>query len=463
MVEEAIKWVKQNWVFSLVIMAFVSTQLLLIAAIWQKPLFWDSSVYIATGKYIYTLGEYGFWSSLRGPGVPLLIGLFWKLGLPTIGFPRLVWMGVSAAGIAVFYVLTYRMYGKTQAIATASIVAASHAYYFFTPEVLTGIPSSIMIFTSLYMAIRERYVPGGILAAAAFLFRYPAALVGLAAVVYIAARGLSERELRQPIIDAFKFSAAFGVVIAPYMVFLHFNHGSMLEPFLRSASSTASVGSQFAALGYYLVEAVKVNPLNLFLPVGLYAVFRERDWKYGGFLSGLAVFYLFFGLFPLKIERYILPFLPLIALFSARGIAEAGERFNITRFRMEQLLAGAFVVIFSFSFMSTYEAYTWENPERDKFFSNVSTLEGDVATNDPRANLYADFRYHPIPPRQGLNILESKGDRIDHWAINGCYWDCRGDQSCVQEVENFEGQLEQKYRKSFELEGGSCNYTIYGR
>lgn len=454
------------------IAAFISTQLFLIAAIWDKPMFWDSSIYIATGKYIYSLGEYGFWSSFRGPGVPLLIGLFWKLGMPIIGFPRLLWMVVSAAGITVFYVLGKSLFGRMEAVAAAGIVAASHAYYFFTPEVLTGIPSSILIFSCLYMVARERYIPAGALAAAAFIFRYPAALVGPAAVLFIIARGLSERQgFRDLFLDLLKFSGAVIAVISPYMAFLQLKHGWMFKPFLESASFTASAGTTYNAGLYYLLEAVKTNPLNFFLPLGVYAVIHQRNWRYGAFLSGLAVFYVFFSSFPLKIERYILPFLPLMAVFSARGISEAAEfadrKLDRSFFSTERTLwmtVAAVLLVMGASFYTTYNSFNYARPaEQKEYFNAVSGLEGEVATNDPRTNLYADFRYHPLPPGVVLDILESRGDEVDHWVINGCYWDCRGVEECEQRLSTFEQRLESRYGKSFEASRDTCTYAIYSR
>lgn len=468
----AVDWLKNNREFAVIIAAFVSTQLFLIASIWNKPMFWDSSIYIATGKYIYSLGEYGFWSSYRGPGVPLLIGLFWKLGMPTIGFPRLVWMMVSATGITVFYSLSDRLFGRNEAILTAGILAASHAYYFFTPEILTGIPSSILIFACLYMVTREKYIPAGMLAAAAFIFRYPAALVGPAAVLFIIARGLKQRQgFRQLFIDLSKFSGVVIVVISPYMAFLQLKHGWMFKPFLESASFTASAGTTYNAGLYYLVQGVKTNPLNIFLPVGIYAVVRERNWKYGAFFSGLVLFYGFFSTFPLKIERYILPFLPLMAVLSARGIREAIEFSEnkidhrmFSKSRAVWLTVAAILVVLGASFYTTYNSSNYARPvEQKKYFSAVSGLEGTVATNDPRTNLYADFRYHPLPPGAVLDILDSREDEVDHWVINGCYWDCRGVGECEQRLATFEERLDKKYGKSFEAQRDTCNYAIYSR
>ncbi len=457
------EWLEQNWMLSVIIAAFILGQLVLIAAIWQKPLLWDSSIYIATGKYIYSMGEYGFWSALRGPGVPMIIGLFWKLGMPMLGYPRLVGLGVSAIGIGIFYTLTDRLFGRTEAIATAGIVAASHVYYFFTPEILTGIPSSILIFASLYMVTREKYFPAGVLAASAFLFRYPAALVGVAAVVFILARGIKRGDLRSSINSISRFATAVALIVVPYMLFLQFFEGSMLKPFLVSAGNTAAAGADYTAFAYYLVGAVRSNPLQIFLPVGLYAVFSDRDWNYGAFFSGLVVFYVFFGVFPLKLERYILPFLPVMAVFSARGLLELKERIDLEKIRIEWLLLAAIIAVMSYSFMTTFNAVTWENPDRRKFLGEVSTLEGRIATNDPATNLYADFSYQELPPPELSEIFEEERGEIDHWAINQCYWDCRGNRECLSSIEEFENRLNQRYGKSFEIRGDTCNYVIYSR
>ena len=56
----------------------------------NADLWWDSSVYIGMGKYIYSSGELGLYEASRPLIWPLILGFFWKLGLDVIFFGKLL-------------------------------------------------------------------------------------------------------------------------------------------------------------------------------------------------------------------------------------------------------------------------------------------------------------------------------------------------------------------------------------
>ena len=72
----------------------------------QYPLWWDSQVYVAMGKYIFSHGQLGFWESFRPLVHPLLLGALWKMGLN----PILVGKGLDVlfSTIAVYLVYNPR-------------------------------------------------------------------------------------------------------------------------------------------------------------------------------------------------------------------------------------------------------------------------------------------------------------------------------------------------------------------
>jgi len=56
----------------------------------NADLWWDSSVYLGMGKYVYSFGEVGLYEGSRPLVWPLILGFFWKLGLDPIFFGRLM-------------------------------------------------------------------------------------------------------------------------------------------------------------------------------------------------------------------------------------------------------------------------------------------------------------------------------------------------------------------------------------
>lgn len=444
--------------------AFALGTLVTAVSAWQNPLTWDSSVYTAMGKWIFSSGQYGFWENFRPPMLPALLGSLWRLGVPEVGYPRLLSATVSVAGLATVYLGSRDLFdGKTAALATA-LLASTYTYLFFSVDPLTGIPASILVFAGIYAASRERYLSSGLLLGAAFLTRFPAALAGPAVVAYLLLKGYSNGDHRDAVRSSVVVTAGFFAFTGAYLAVQYYFFGDMLSPFRRSVSITAGAGSSYLYGLSYLLRAAAANPLLALAPLGIYFAAREREWSYAGFGLAFLLFYGFFSSFPLKIDRYMLLFLPLMALLSARGATGLLERApdSFSRERALQVVLALLFLLLAFNSFGVYEANSWVDPEQQEFFSHVSELEGAVASNDPRVNLYADFRYYPLPPGELMQVVDRHGEEIDYWAVNERYWDCRGYPDCEQSMERFEEYLEANATVTSKVLAGSYNYTVYG-
>lgn len=446
---------------AIIIMIFAVAQLAVILEIWSQPLLWDSAVYTAMGKWIFSSGSYGFWENFRPPVLPLLLGLSWNLGLPELGFPRLLSTGISIAGLAVVYHASKDMFDGDVALFAIGILAATHTYFNFSLKPLTGIPAALLIFAGFYLVQGRKPLGGGLLLGAAFLTRFPSALAGPAAIVYLLLEGYSEGEILEGVKDSALVTTGFFALAGAYLLVQYHFFGDLLSPFERSVSITAGAGNDYLFGLMYMIKAVKANPFLLFAPAGIYFAARNREWGYGSFAIGFLALYSFFTSFPLKIERYILLFLPLMALLSARGLKGAEDHLP----RPGQLTKVAFItllLIFSFNAADSFNSHNWENGAQEEFFSEVSELQGTVASNDPRVVLYGDFRYRPLPMGYLIGIAEQHGGEIDYWAINPRYWNCNAD-NCQQDLREFEGYLERNTTITSKILADSHNYTIHSR
>ena len=72
-----------------------------------KPhlVFWDEAVYIAMGKYLWSFGTIGFWEILRPIFLPLLIGVFWKMGFTPLILSELLLLCFAAG----YFLFTYSL------------------------------------------------------------------------------------------------------------------------------------------------------------------------------------------------------------------------------------------------------------------------------------------------------------------------------------------------------------------
>src|SRR3989338_477668 len=73
----------------------------------NADLWWDSSVYLGMGKYIYSLGETGLYEESRPLVWPLILGVFWKFGLDAAFFGRLAVLIFSIGTIISAYFIAF--------------------------------------------------------------------------------------------------------------------------------------------------------------------------------------------------------------------------------------------------------------------------------------------------------------------------------------------------------------------
>ena len=165
---------KTHGLIILIVSLFVGTNLLYA----QKfhNVIWDEAVYLGIGKYLYSFGTVGLWEMIRPIGMPLIIGLFWKLGLPYVFMAELTEIGFSAGVIILTYLITKEFADDFAAATAAFIMAITPVFFLYTGYVLTGIPSTFFILLAFYLFLKDKLAPAGVAAGLASLFRFPQGL-----------------------------------------------------------------------------------------------------------------------------------------------------------------------------------------------------------------------------------------------------------------------------------------------
>ncbi|MFB6204402.1 MAG: glycosyltransferase family 39 protein [Candidatus Nanohaloarchaea archaeon] len=453
--------IRRNRKFLAITGFFAALQLVLMLKVWQKPLIWDSAIYVGMGKYLFTGGSTGLWEVFRPPLLPVVAGALWKIGMPSIGFTRLLALAFSFTGAGAVYFMVRDLYTKREAVTTVTLLLSSSLYFWYSNMLLTGLPASMLLFASLYLVEKENYMAGGALGGLAFLMRFPAAVVGPAAVAYVA---YSYRDDWSTMVEnAAVYTAAFFAVAAPYLLAMHYYYGSMLKPFIRGVAIPAATANTYMFGLYYVFHTLKSSPLLLAFPLGLYAVFRQRERNRYVFLSGLMFSYAFFTVFPHKEARFALLFLPLLALFGARGFESIFEELSDRGFhasRAVKIVVLASAVLMLASFLPAWGQNI--NTNAAEYYRAHSNLTGVVAANDPTIMAYGDIKYFPLPPATLEDSFEKARQKADYFSINSCAWYCTpGNTDCRAEIDQLEKTLEANYTNVFELNGSYCNYSIY--
>ena len=124
--------IKDNILLALILILFLSVYFFHFDP--NADLWWDSSVYIGMGKYIYSAGEVGLYEASRPLVWPLMLGFFWKLGLDVILCGRLLVLIFGVGTIILTYLMAYELFDRKIALLSSLFLAFSPTFVFFYIE-----------------------------------------------------------------------------------------------------------------------------------------------------------------------------------------------------------------------------------------------------------------------------------------------------------------------------------------
>lgn len=451
---------------SILLGLFAALQLALIAHIWNKPLIWDTAIYWAMGKNLFSMGQVGLWENFRPPLLPVLLGGLWKIGMPPVGFTRLLALTISITGAAGTYYMVKDLITKRAAFISLGILLSTFTYFYYTNMLLTGIPASFLVLTSVYLTAKERYITAGLLGGLAFLTRFPAAVIGPAMVLFILYT--YRDDLVAIVKNSALYSVGFFALAGIYLAANWYYLGSVLEPFISGIAVPASNADVYLYGIFYFFHGVKTSPLVLALPAGIYFVVKNREKAYYPFLSAFVFLYGFFTVFPHKEVRFLLIFLPLVGVLSAYAIDRllASEYVESIEFRdkisKEAVFVALAAVIMLGSFGATFNDNRAVNTDAVNYYQAHSDLSGTVAANDASIMAYGDFSYHALPPAVLEGAYENAHDQADYVSINSCAWYCtESNDDCESKIDSLEQDVADRYSEVYSHNGSYCSYNIY--
>lgn len=467
-----VKW-KKHKKFLVMLAAFTIIQLAVVALRWNKPLVWDSSVYVGMGKHIFSFGEIGLWESFRPPLLSLLIGAIWKIGFFFPSLARLIAVAISSVGATAFYKMVERDFGRVTAVYAATILISTSVYLRWGHYLLTGIPAAILVYASIHYAAREKIFRSGLIVSLAFLTRFPAALAAPVAgatllLSIIPLENILEvevtvKDLKELLKKGLMFGTSFSILPLIYFGLNEYHGSGFLAPILSGASVPMLNPDKYLYGLYFLKEAVFANPLLAMMPLGIYFVYKSGSRKFYGYSMGLFTFYIFFTFYPHKEARFMILFLPLLALFAAHGIREIDirDRRILLEITKERLFVSILAIVVIFNAVNVINANTWETPTRNEFVSETSKLNGTVAGLNPAPVVHGDFRFMAVRPEHYENTTERVFRQADYFVMNSCAWYCTPSINSCEQKENELLQRLEEYNKTYEKSSNECRYAIY--
>ncbi len=367
---------------------------------WHE-IWWDSGVYIGMGKYIYSGGDSGLWEHIRPPLLPIVLGLFWKLGLDTVLFGRLLEIVLMGGIVWLTYLLAKHWWDEKTAIVASLIVSLSPIFYYLSFHQYTEIPSTFLVLLALWLFVKEKYLWAGIGIGLAFLAKFPTALY-----LPIILLALAFSKKWKPALHA---TAGFAIIAFPYFIWSAIAYGS---PFATISAAQETIRR---VLGCNVLRAMpwwqyawwlvfSETKLHFLALPGIFALYKKWSKKHMLFVLSLAIPALYFTQLHCRDYRYLTLFLPFAAMLTALGIVWIYEQFKIKKksvFIILVIILGALMLCNSMIYYYSNERQT-PDIVAENYFSYLSDnpLTGEIWTANPIIAAYSDQKlekiYYPL-------------------------------------------------------------------
>ncbi len=258
---------------------------------------------------------------------PPLLSVLYALGFAlwdNIYVANIVQAVVTTLTVLFAFLYVRGAFGVVSGIAAAFLFAFTPYLVGTSHELLTDMPAVAFMFAAMWLFDK----PGprfAILAGAAYALAVQTRFTSLFLIVYFALdASLPPRKLRQLAI----LVAAAGVTIAPYLIWVRWNYGSFLFPFVLARRIVTEWTAPVAA-GFYFDAVLEIFPpsLWLFFALGLLlfvmrwpaALGRQTKRQLVLLIWGL-LFFAYMLTIGHKEVRYLLPLAIPVVIISALGV-----------------------------------------------------------------------------------------------------------------------------------------------
>ena len=399
----------KKWVYFLLILFFLVKVNLIFR---YHDTRWDESVFIGMGKYIFSEGESGLWESIRPPGLPLVFGLFWKLGLNSIILSELLSIFFAMGCIYFTYLIGNELYNSKIGFFSALILSVTPVFFYFSSYGFTGIPSTFMALVSIYFFIKKRYFICGVFSAAALLFRFPQGLLLPIFLFWLYIKNKNK---------IVSFILGWSSLVIPFFIFNLFMYQDMFFPFieasLHQSNIVYSVGSNtFLGLihnySFSIIEGLKQNLLFIF---GLFYIFRKK------FFIPFLLFAAYFTYIVNKQVRFLLIYVPYLAIMAGYGI------YFISKKRKFVLLFICLLLLPSL--LSIKTQYFWRShyiPPVDELHNYFNDKQGVLLTTYPTPVAYSNIKVIPFynNVNDAISIFNKEKNNVNYILYSNDFYPC---------------------------------------
>ncbi|MCF7860798.1 glycosyltransferase family 39 protein [Candidatus Woesearchaeota archaeon] len=479
-------------IFSLGLFAFI---IRLPAFFLDYTIWWDSSAYIAVGKFIFSFGKVGFYNATRPPIVPILIGLGDKLGINAILIGKIVCISAACLATVAIYLIFRELGHKFAGIFAGAIMAFEPVIYTNSYQILTSVPAMAFGLFAVYFCLQAvkskkstHFYLCGLFVALSMLTRLYFILIGGAIALFMiywyfinikdfagVLRGFIEKTIY--------LSAGFFTLTVPYLIANYLIHKNPLYPFIRSQEEISYVVlghvyelsnfqyyfQTYGLLSWFIMGLVLVAVCV----ISLNALKNKNKSAILIFLFAITYCYVIFGI-PTQEIRFSILFLPFWLALAVYGFNYFIEKFakTIIPVMIVIFIIGCVLAGIQFAPEITHYVNVLPHSSSDKYdylaekYFNESR-NYNVISSTPYLSTYVDARLLLMyfPTYQQIVNYETKYD-VDYVFVsletNPCEADSEYCNRYFRERDEALEYLNKTYSLLDEIEIDGAHYFLYG-
>ena len=421
-----------------------------------KPhaMWWDASIYLGMGHYIYSLGSIGIWEPIRPLVWPLLLGFFWKLGLNDVIIGYLLGILFSLGSVALAYLICRKMGNEEAGFIAALLLAFTPMFLEPVFRNMTELPSLFFALLAIYLFMDKKLFLAGAFAGISFLTKFPNGIV--IALLLVA----SIRDFKKLL----RVGLGAAIVVLPYFAFNYLMYGSVFSVIAEADAIVKNAGTWLFSgpVYYYMVGVLKQNPLYLFSIIGIYVCIRSRKYL----VPALGImFFAYFSYHVHKELRFAVLMLPYFAILAAVGIKKMFK---------QGWIFWAVLGITAIVFVSQLPSEWPISASRQGYLQYMEgkTIGGEVLAADPLVNLYSSKAvipmYYPVfnsgLASKWISYINEKDAGISYVFIDTCSGGviCNPDEKgCEAKKEELIALLKERFKTGYYAKQDSCEYWVF--
>ena len=434
-----------------------------------NDVWWDSSVYMGMGKYIYSLGHSGLWEDYRMPLFPLILGFGWLLDMDIVLYSRIVSLIFACLALFMTYKIGKESFSKKTGILASFFLAFSYTFFFFSGNILTEIPSTFFVMVSFYLFFKQRYFLSGLFAGISVMFRIFHSFVFIGIFAAFVLCKYNKKGFASKI---FNYFVGLLCLIGPYLSFNFFMYGDVLRPLkIQTFFVHTTAWNLYHGWLFYPIELAKENFFlaALFIaPLLIYKNKKLMDHRIFALFASVIFYILFYSFAKHKEMRFMIVALPILYILLSILLFEIYKKMEFKKIAISIFIIMVLAWIFiPFSKISSAISYQQQrNDEALLFFqSKINEKNGTIWITNP---IYA---LHSNKKIDGLLYYYSSKNLIEFVArndfdiafANDCDIMCapkEHDPYCeISHIKLYEKLG--NYKKIYSKKVNSCNYEIF--